>query len=383
MPAAFPVAGKPSTFSPELQHRSLKRLREGCFMETRRPVRLALIGLGMATRPHLEALSDPGCGAEVAGIYNRSRGRSESVAKACGYRIFDNLEEIASDPAVDGVILATPPDQRTEIVGMMAKAGKHMLMEKPVERTLSAAQALVETCERHDVHLGIVLQHRFRAGSLKLRTLLEDGALGEIGLVRVEVPWWRGQDYYDQPGRGTYARDGGGVLISQAIHTLDLMLHLAGPVASVHALSATTSLHRMEAEDFVAAGVRFASGAVGSIVATTASYPGSAESITLDGALATAVLKAGRLTVNWRDGRREETGEPAATGGGADPMAFPCDWHKALIEDFADAIRDDRLPAVTGRGALEVQALIEAMIRSSAEGGLIQVGSAFKADTDV
>ena len=231
-------------------------------METRGPVRLVLIGLGMATRPHLDALSDPGCGAEVAGIYNRSRARSETVAQACGYRIFDSLEEIAKDPSVEAVIIATPPDQRTEIVGMMAKAGKHVLMEKPVERTVSAAQALVEICERHTVHLGIVLQHRFRAGSRRLRTLVETGALGEIGLVRVEVPWWRGQDYYDQPGRGTYARDGGGVLISQAIHTLDLMLHLAGPVAFVQALCATTSLHRMEAEDFATAGVRFASGAV-------------------------------------------------------------------------------------------------------------------------
>lgn len=342
-------------------------------METRRPVRLVLIGLGMATRPHLEALSDPGCGAMVAGVYNRSRARSEMVAKTHGYRIFDSLEEIAKDPSVEAVIIATPPDQRAVIVGTMAKAGKHILMEKPVERTVSAAQALVETCERHTVHLGVVLQHRFRAGTQHLRTLLENGALGEIGLVRVEVPWWRGQDYYDQPGRGTYARDGGGVLISQAIHTLDLMLHLAGPVASVQALCATTSLHRMEAEDFATAGVRFASGAVGSILATTASYPGSVESITLDGALATAVLKAGQLTVNWRDRRREETGEPAATGGGADPMAFPCDWHKALIGDFAQAVRTNRSPAITGREALKVQALIEAMTRSAKEGAVVRV----------
>ena len=343
-------------------------------METRRPVRLVLIGLGMATRPHLEALSDPGCGVEVAGVYNRSRARSETVAQARGYRIFDSLEEIATNPSVEAVIIATPPDQRAEIVGMMAKAGKHILMEKPVERTVSAARVLVETCECHGVHLGIVLQHRFRAGSRHLRALVETGALGEVGLVRVEVPWWRGQDYYDQPGRGTYARDGGGVLISQAIHTLDLMLHLAGPVVAVQALCATTSLHRMEAEDFATAGLRFASGAVGSIMATTAGYPGAAESITHDGALATAVLKAGRLTVNWRDGRREETGEPAATGGGADPMAFPCDWHKALIEDFASAIRDNRAPAITGREALDVQALIEAIMHSSQTGTMVRMG---------
>jgi UDP-N-acetyl-2-amino-2-deoxyglucuronate dehydrogenase len=339
------------------------------------PVRLALIGLGMATKPHLEALSDPACGVEVAGICNRSRAKAEVVAGSCGYRIFDSLAEIANDPDVEGVIVTTPPDQRLEIVEMMARAGKHILMEKPVERTFAAAVNLVEICESHHVHLGIVLQHRFRAGAQRLRSLTESGALGDIALVRVEVPWWRGQDYYDQPGRGAYARDGGGVLISQAIHVLDLMLSLTGPAGTVQAFCATTSLHRMEAEDFATAGVRFVSGAVGSIVATTATFPGSAESIIIDGTLGTAVLRAGHLEVNWRDGRREETGEPAATGGGADPMAFPCDWHKALIADFAVAIRDKRPPRITGREALKVHALIDAMTRSAREGAVAEVAS--------
>jgi len=342
-------------------------------MENTGPVRLALIGLGMATRPHLEALLDPATGVEVAGIFNRTRAKAEAVASRSGYRIFDSLEEIANDTDVDGVIVTTPPDQRVEIIEMMARAGKHILMEKPLERNLSAAVNLVEICERHEVHLGIVLQHRFRAGSMRLKSLVESGALGEIAMARVEVPWWRGQEYYDQPGRGTYARDGGGVLISQAIHVLDLMLSLMGPAQSVQAFCATTSLHTMEAEDFATAGVRFVSGAVGSIVATTATYPGSAESIVLDGSLGTAVLRAGRLEVVWRDGRKEETGEPAGAGAGVDPMAFPCDWHKALISDFAMAIGDNRAPRVTGREALKVQALIEAMTRSSSEGAMAQV----------
>ena len=343
-------------------------------MKDLRPVRLALIGLGMAARPHLDALSDEGCGVDVAGVFNRSRAKAEELAVRRGYRVFDSLEEIVGDPGVDGIILATPPDQRSGIVDMMAQAGKHILMEKPVERTLSAACALVETCERHKVHLGIVLQHRFRAGAKRLRSLVETDALGEIGLVRVEVPWWRGQDYYDQPGRGSYARDGGGVLISQAIHPLDLMLHLTGPVISVQAMSATTRLHRMDAEDFATAGVRFASGAVGTIMATTASYPGGTESITLDGSLGSAVLKGEQLEVVWRNGRREETGEPSGSGGGADPMAFPSDWHKALIADFAGAVRENRPPAITGREALKVHGLIDAMTRSSQQGAAVQVG---------
>ena len=342
-------------------------------MENIRPVRLALIGLGMAAKPHLEALSDAACNVDVAGIHNRSRGKAEILAESHGYRVFGSLEEIADDRDVEGVIITTPPDQRLEIVEMMARADKHILMEKPVERSFSAAVNLVELCERHHVHLGIVLQHRFRAGAMRLKSLVESGALGEIALVRVEVPWWRGQDYYDQPGRGTYARDGGGVLISQAIHVLDLMLSLVGPAETVQSFCVTTSLHNMEAEDFAAAGVRFVSGAVGSIVATTATFPGSPESIILDGRLGTATLRGGRLEVIWRDGRTEETDEPAGTGGGADPMAFPCDWHRALIADFAMAIRDGRAPLITGREALKVHALIDAMTSSARQGAVVKV----------
>ncbi|SOE08548.1 predicted dehydrogenase [Hoeflea halophila] len=338
-----------------------------------KPLRLALIGLGMATKPHREALRDPSCPAGLAGVYNRTRARAEDVAGQEGCRVFDSLEQIAGDSSVDGVLVTTPPDQRLEIVEMMAQAGKHILMEKPVERTLPAAENLVAICERHKVQLGIVLQHRFRAGAMRLKALVQAGELGDIALVRVEVPWWRDQAYYDQPERGTYARDGGGVLISQAIHVLDLMLSLTGPAKMVQALTATTAVHSMETENFATAGIRFASGAVGSIVATTATYPGGTESIVLDGTLATATLRGGRLDVVWRDGRTEQTDEPAGTGGGADPMEFPCDWHRALIADFAMAIHEQRAPLVTGREALKVHLLIEAISRSATAGAAVEV----------
>ena len=229
--------------------------------------RLALIGLGMATKPHLEGLDELRGRVEVSGVYNRSRAKAEAVRDTFGFPVFDSLQAIAADPGTDGVIIATPPNQRAEIVAMMAAAGKHILMEKPVERTMEAATALVELCERSGVTLGIVFQHRFRAGALRLKALMDEGALGELALARAEIPWWRGQDYYDVPGRGTFERDGGGVLISQAIHVLDLLLSLTGPARTVQAMTATTRAHRMESEDFATAGVIFDGGAVGSVVA--------------------------------------------------------------------------------------------------------------------
>jgi predicted dehydrogenase len=217
------------------------------------------------------------------------------------------------------------------------------------------------------VKLGVVFQHRFRDASEHLRRLLHQGAIGELSAANMISPWWRPQSYYDEPGRGTLARDGGGVLITQAIHTLDLLLSLTGTVAEVAAITGTTSLHRMETEDFAGAGLRFESGALGALLATTAEYPGFPERIELIGTRATAVLAAGVLTLYWHGGREERFGEEQGTGGGADPMAFPHDAHRALLADFLDALDQDREPRVTGREALRVHRFIDAVLRASAE----------------
>lgn len=335
--------------------------------------RVALIGLGMASKPHLEALRQLEGQVELVGVCNRSPERALQVAEQYGVPVFDSIEAIARNESVEMVILATPPDQREALVRTFAAAGKHILTEKPIERTSEQATALVEICEAASVNFGVVFQHRFRAGALRLTEIMSDGLLGDIATVRVQVPWWREQSYYDVPGRGSYARDGGGVLISQAIHVLDLMLSLTGPAQSVQALCATTPLHTLEAEDFAAGCVRFASGAVGSIVATTAAFPGGAETLCIDGALGSARLEAGKLSVHWRDGKSEELGETTGTGGGADPMAFPCDWHRDLIEDFVNSIREGSQPRISGREGLRVHYLIDALVVSSREGRLVSV----------
>ena len=231
---------------------------------------LAVIGTGMAATPHARALQDLADTIEVRGVYSRTREKREAFAAEFGFPAADSIDAFADDPAVDALLLITPPNQRLDLIRRFAEAGKHILMEKPVERTTEAAGEIVRICEENGVRVGIVFQHRYRQASRKLKALIDDGALGEIGLVRVDIPWWREQSYYDEPGRGTYERDGGGVLISQAIHTLDLMLSLTGPVAVVQAVAATTRFHKMESEDFVAGGMRFASGVPGSVTATTA-----------------------------------------------------------------------------------------------------------------
>ncbi|ROU03666.1 Gfo/Idh/MocA family protein [Histidinibacterium lentulum] len=328
-------------------------------------LRLALIGCGMAAKPHAAALKSLTDRIEVAGVYARSPERRAAFAAEHGFPEAPSLDALVADPTIDAALVITPPNARADIVSAFARAGKHILSEKPLERTAEAAEAIVTICEAADVTLGVVFQHRFRKASEALADRLRDSSLGPIRVVGADIPWWREQAYYDEPGRGTYARDGGGVLISQAIHTLDLMLSLTGPAAELQGLTATTPLHRMEAEDYAAAVLRFANGAMGHLMASTAHYPGEAESLRLDCDRASVRLKSGVLDIHWRDGTHEQVGEQATTGGGADPMAFPSDWHRDLIADFAEAVRTGRAPRVTGRQALDVHRLIAAIERSS------------------
>ena len=335
---------------------------------------VALVGLGMVSGAYAAALGDLTERLALRGIHARSpesraRFRAKhgaALPESC--RDYASVDEIAADPSVEFVMLATPPNGREEIVRRLAAAGKHILMEKPVERTLEAAERLCGICEAAGVTLGIVFQHRMRPAAQELARIVAGGRLGTLRTVEVAVPWWRPQSYYDEPGRGTYARDGGGVMISQAIHTLDLVLSLTGPVAEVTALTGTSGFHRMESEDFVASGWRFEGGALGTFFATTASFPGHADTIRLNCAKGSALLQGNRLTIDWQDGRCDEFGAEAATGGGADPMAFTHDWHRAVIADFADALEEGRPPLVPGREALRVHALIAALERSGREG---------------
>jgi UDP-N-acetyl-2-amino-2-deoxyglucuronate dehydrogenase len=335
--------------------------------------RAALIGLGMVSRTYADAFRNSHTVALAAVTANRRETEAAWLAANpdLGARAM-TVADIAADPGIDFAIVTTPPNARADIVDALSAAGKPILMEKPVERDLAAATALVEMCELRGVPLGIVLQHRARPVVADLRRVLP--TLGALQAVEVNVPWWRPQSYYDQPGRGTYARDGGGVLISQAIHTLDLMLTLTGPVTDVTAMVATTGLHRMEAEDFVVAGLHFAGGAVGQMFATTASFPGKGETITLHCAHGSAHLEAGILRIDRHDGQSETLGQAATSGSGADPMAFTSDWHRAVIEDFADAVVTGHAPICPGRDALEVHRLIAAIEKSGHTRGAVALG---------
>lgn len=341
------------------------------------PVGIALIGAGKIARTHVAALSAARDVARLEAVVSRHPERARYLADFHEGRtplFTSDLSSVAADPSIQMAIVATPPSVRREVIETLADAGKHILLEKPVGRTTEEALEVVEICERSGVTLGVLFQHRKRAPAIAAARHVASGKLGRLGLVEILVPLWREQSYYDELGRGTYARDGGGVMITNAIHSIDLALSLTGPVTQVQAMTATTPLHNMEAEDFAVAGFRFASGALGSFCASTATFPHRTESITLHFEQGSLRIDKDALEVTWRDGRTlvEGQAEPARQEA---QTAGRFDWHQAVIEDFVDAIRHGRAPMVTGREALVSHRLIGAIEESAQKGCPIDIPS--------
>jgi predicted dehydrogenase len=343
-------------------------------VRTLKKTRIAIVGLGMAVTPHARGLADLSDTIEVVHAFSPSEARRRAFAERFPFPICDSLEAILDDGSVEAVAVFTPANTHRDIAIRCAEVGKHVLMEKPLDITTARADELVAACRKAGVRLGVVLQHRFRPAGMRLAGLLREGELGRIVGCSTVIRLWRPQSYYDEPGRGSFARDGGGVLISQGIHTLDLMLSLAGPIAEVTGFATTTPVHRMETEDMVCAAARFSNGAFGTIDATTAAYPGFLEEIVLTCEKGTAFLRGTELLVQFHDGRRVAIEPDRSVGGtGADPMAFPHDYHRAVMADFADAIRSGREPKVTGEDALKVHRLIDALIETGATGRPVPV----------
>ncbi|MBX3574508.1 MAG: Gfo/Idh/MocA family oxidoreductase [Mesorhizobium sp.] len=336
--------------------------------------RIAIVGLGMAVTPHARGLVDLADEVEVVHAFSPSAERRAAFGEKFPFPTCDSLDVILDDGSVEAVAVYTPANTHRDIGLACAAAGKHVLMEKPLDISTARAVELVEGCRAAGVTMGVVLQHRFRPAGMRLAQILASGDLGAVLGCSTAIRLWRPQTYYDEPGRGSFARDGGGVLISQGIHTLDLMLSLAGQVETVTGFATTTPVHRMETEDMVCAALRFENGALGTVDATTAAFPGFAEEIVLTCERGTARLASTEMLVQFQDGRRESIAADMSAGGtGADPMAFPHDYHRSVMADFVAAIQTGRAPRVTGEEALKVHHLIDALIETGRTGRPVTV----------
>jgi predicted dehydrogenase len=344
---------------------------------SRRQIGVALVGCGVIGAVHARALSQIE-GAELVAVVDTAPEKASRLAAEFGGEAAD-LDSMLIRSDVDVVSICTPSGLHGPVGARAAAAGKHVLVEKPIEISLESADALIAACRGAGVSLGVISQHRFDPGVLTLRRLLEAGRLGHLLHADVIVKWYRSQAYYDSATwRGTWNLDGGGCLMNQGVHYVDLLQWMMGPVDRVFA-RCTTAAHEIEVEDIAIALVTFHNGAVGSLVVSTAAYPGLPERLEISGTNGTAIVVAGQLKLcelkgGSRDdapyGRQVEDPGVIARSAADEPAALAETAHAAQIEDFVRSVADGRPPAVTGdeaRKALEIILAIYESARSGTE----------------
>ncbi len=349
-------------------------------------MRFGIIGAGMISAFHAKAIEAMAT-AELAAVYARRHGQAIELTAQYGGDAYDDLDAFLAHPGLDAVIICTPSGAHLEPALAAANAGKHVICEKPLEVTTERVDRMIRACAEAGVTLAGIFPRRFNAATRSLRDAVTAGRFGRIALADAFVKWWRPQSYYDSGAwRGTWALDGGGALMNQSIHTLDLLLHVMGDADTVRAETRLIAHEGIEVEDTATALVTYGNGAIGTIQASTACWSASGHpaEVHICGDGGSAVLTDDRFRVwEFRDETandamvRADYGFSPATvaAGAADPSAIDFTWHQRNLEDIAAAIEAGRSPTIDGTEGRRAVALIEAIYRSAKAGGeKVQVG---------
>jgi predicted dehydrogenase len=336
-------------------------------------MRVGIIGTGAVAHKHVQAFQNIGYGVVACAGIDSARGLKFGNQYGC--QPFPHWQDVCRHPEVDFVDVCTFPDFRLEPVDLCARQGKHVQVEKPIAANLETARAMLEAAREANVRLGVVSQHRFDESIQFLKRAILAGRLGGILEADAYVKWYRAQEYYGRAVKGSWQTEGGGALINQAIHQVDLLLWLAGPIQNVYGQWQIGAAHQMESEDIVNAVVRYASGATGVIQAATAFEPGYPERLEIHGTRGTAIITGDRLTT-W-DVRDDSGEEPplsrALASGASDPMAISLASFERQFQDFGEAIRCRRAPLVTGEEGFRALEVVDAIYRSCREGGPVSL----------
>ena len=337
-----------------------------------------IIGCGMIAEYHTRAIGEiPG--ARVVAAWSRSPANGRKIADLAGgdVAITDDLDALLARPDIDVVCICTPSGAHLDPAVRAARAGKHVIVEKPLEITVPRCDEIIAACESAGVRLCAIFPSRFSPANVALKRAIDDGRFGKLTLGDTYVKWWRTQDYYDSGGwRGTWDLDGGGALMNQAIHNVDLIQWLMGEVESVQAMTATLAHERIEVEDVAVAVLRFKSGALGVIEATTAAHPGLLKRTEIHGSAGSARVEQDDVTLwTFRDERPEDaailTPQGQTTGGAGDPRAISHAGHRDQIADFLRAIDTGQPAQVDGREGRKAVEIIRAIYRSARTGGIV------------
>lgn len=313
-----------------------------------------IVGCGMIAGFHAKAINEIE-GAHLVACQSRRLEAAEGFAADHGGKAYAELSDMLADPSIDVITVCTPSGAHLDPAVAAAKAKKHVIVEKPLEVTTERCDKIIEACQQNEVTLSTIFPSRFHDSSILLKNAVDEGRFGTLTLGDAYVKWFRTQEYYDSgQWRGTWELDGGGALMNQAIHSVDLLLWLMGDVAEVSAQAATLAHERIEVEDVVTASLKFKNGALGVIEATTAAFPGMLKKIEIHGNQGSAVIEEEDIKT-WQFAQEkpddqaiiEKYASMTETGGGAaDPAAI---GHAAHAKQFADVVN-----AINNKSALKI-----------------------------
>ena len=336
-----------------------------------------IVGLGVIAENHVNSIKAiSGC-SFVAG-FHPVPGRAAEFCAKHGGKAYDNLSAFMADKNIDIVAIATPSGLHLESAVAAAKAGKHIICEKPLEITIERCGVMIAEANANKVKLGTIFQSRYFEASAVIRKAISEGRLGKIALADAQIKWYRSQEYYDSgKWRGTLQYDGGGVLMNQGIHAIDLLQWFMGPVSEVMSYTATLAHQRIEVEDTAAAVLKFSNGAIGVIQGSTCAYPGFLKKIEICGSLGSIVMEEENI-LTWKfteekpedEGIRKRFSPSGQTKGGAsDPKAIGALSHKKVFEAFVNSLREDKQPDIDGTEGKKSVEIIEAIYRSAKNRG--------------
>jgi predicted dehydrogenase len=335
---------------------------------------IGILGTGAISHKHVQAYSNIGW--KVVACSDISPQAGLQFAHRYGCDFVPTLAELVNQKDVEILDVCTFPNVRLEPVELCAAAGKHVQVQKPIAVNPAVSARMIEAAHAGGILLNVVSQHRFDDSIIFLRKAIAAGRLGRILQADAYVKWYRSAEYYSRPIKGSWDVEGGGALINQAIHQVDVLLHLIGDVSSVYGVWQLGALHKIQSEDVITALLKFANGATGVIQASTAFWPGYSERVEIHGTKGTAIITGDRLTA-WDV--LDDSGEAAplsssVASGASDPMAISLEPFERQFHDFGEAIRDKRAPLVSGEEGHRALQLVDAVYRSCRENRVVTLG---------
>lgn len=340
-----------------------------------------IIGCGMISNFHARAIKDVR-GAELVACFDTVQPAADRLAESTGCKAYYQLEAMLADPAVDVVTIGTPSGAHMEPAVAAARAGKHVIVEKPLEITLRRCDRMIEECEKAGVILSTIFPSRFHDTNVTLKKAIQQGRFGRLTVGDAFVKWYRPQKYYDSGAwRGTWELDGGGALMNQAIHSVDLLTWLMGPVVEIRAQMDLLAHERIAVEDVAMATVRFANGAMGVIEASTAIYPGYLKRIEIHGTTGSVMIEEEDI-IKWdfekkkpSDAAIEQrmTQKHSGGGGAADPAAIGHHGHAKQFADVLQAIRKGSQPLIDGQEGRRSTEIILGIYKAAESGRAVSL----------